>query len=382
MQGIERRNRELTILNTVAAALNQEVNLRNALQRVLASAADMLNLKTGWVWLTDDNGAYYLAAAQNLPPVIEQNPELMSGSCYCLDTYREGNLEGAANVNVVECSRLFDLLSGTDGLRYHASIPLYSQDRARKVGVLNVASPHWRGLDPYDLRLLQTIGDLLSMAIERAQLFEQSTQYGIVEERNRLAREIHDTLAQGLTAIALQLETADALLDTDAPDLAQLRWIVKRGLTLTRSNLEEVRRSVMDLRAASLENRALADALADLTMGIAPPPTVNFAVVGDAQPLNRRIEAGLYRMASEALANAVKHAQANTLHVQLLFLPQSVQLSIEDDGTGFDPSTILDAPEGRFGLIGLRERAKLLGGSLLIESDPGAGTRILIQVNT
>lgn len=101
---------------------------------------------------------------QNLPPALVHNPSLMEGDCYCLRTYREGDLEGAANVNVVTCSRIKNLVDGTDGLRYHASIPLYASDNTR-LGVLNVASEDWRELSAEDLRLLYTVGDLLSIAV-------------------------------------------------------------------------------------------------------------------------------------------------------------------------------------------------------------------------
>jgi two-component system NarL family sensor kinase len=168
----------------------------------------------------------------------------MEGTCHCLDTFRSGDLDGAANINVVRCTRLYGLAEGTGGLRYHASIPLCAH--GKKLGVLNVVSPNWRELAPEDLRLLYTIGDLVGIAIERARLYEQSVQLGIAEERNRLAREIHDTLAQALAATALQLEIADAL---EMRPLDQAQAAVRYALTLTRQNLEEARRSVLDLRA-------------------------------------------------------------------------------------------------------------------------------------
>src|SRR3712207_8488638 len=118
---------------------------------------------------------------------------------------------------------------------------------------MNVASPDWRSLSPEDLQLLYTAGDLLSIAVERARLFARGTRLGAVEERNRLAREIHDTLAQGLTATALQLESADALLAASSEGAHEP---LHRALSLTRSNLEEARRSVLDLRAAPLEGRS------------------------------------------------------------------------------------------------------------------------------
>ena len=218
---LKRRNRELSILNAIAEALNREVDLPRALQVALARVADLLDLRTGWIWLLrEDTGDSYLAATLNLPPGLASDPRRMEGSCYCLDTFRAGDLNGAANVNVVTCSRLSWLDDdGAGGLHYHASIPLYAH--GKKLGVLNVASPGWRELSSDGLRLLYIVGDLVAIAIERARLFARQAEFGAAEERNRLAREIHDTLAQGLTAITLQLETADALLEANAPAAAR-----------------------------------------------------------------------------------------------------------------------------------------------------------------
>jgi hypothetical protein len=127
VEKLRRRNRELSILNSIAQALNRSVDLDQALKAALAQVADLLDLRTGWIWLLhEETGESYLAAAQNLPPGLANNPRRMEGSCYCLDTYRAGDLDGAANVNVITCSRLRSLVDGTGGLRYHASIPLYA----------------------------------------------------------------------------------------------------------------------------------------------------------------------------------------------------------------------------------------------------------------
>jgi two-component system NarL family sensor kinase len=259
---LQQRNRELSILNTIAEALNREVDLSQSIQAALAQVAELFDLQTGWIWLLDEeNGAPYLAASQNLPPALANNPRRMAGGCYCLDSFRAGDLDGAANINVITCSRLNRLVNGTDGLRYHASIPLTAHDKP--LGVLNVASADWREPTPDELRLLHTVGDLLSIAIERARLFGRSARLGAIEERNRLAREIHDTLAQSLAGIALRLETADALLDS-GEDQARVRQTIQQALSLTRSSLEDARRSVMDLRAAVLEGRTLAEGLSAL----------------------------------------------------------------------------------------------------------------------
>jgi two-component system NarL family sensor kinase len=374
---LRRRNHELSILNTIAEALNGEIDLSQALQTALAQAAELLGLRTGWVWLLrEESGDSYLAASQNLPPALAKSPHRMEGRCYCLDTYRAGDLNGAANVNVVTCSRLKWLVDGTDGLRYHASIPLYAH--GKKLGVMNVASPDWRELSPDDLRLLYTVGDLLSIAIERARLFDRSVQLGAAEERNRLAREIHDTLAQGLAAITLQLETADALLESGTqPDKA--RRIVQHALSLTRSNLDAARRSVLDLRAAPLEGRNLGDAVSEMAEEWAARGNLalNLSVTGGNIPLPVRVEVGVYRIVQEALTNVVRHAEARNLTLALIFTPERVQLTIEDDGRGFDPAEV---PNGHYGIIGMNERIKLLGGEMTLCSTPGDGTRLDVVI--
>jgi two-component system NarL family sensor kinase len=373
---LRRRNRELSILNTIAQALNRSIDLDESLQAALAQVADLLDLQTGWVWLRSESGTEigesFLAATQNLPPALAQNPQRMAGSCYCLRTFEEGDLEGAANVNVVECSRLHGLVDGTDGLRYHASIPLYAH--GRKLGVLNVASTDWRRLSGEDLQLLYTIGDLLGIAIERARLFARSAQLGAVEERNRLAREIHDTLAQGLTAVSLHLESADALLETGG-GLRRVQQAVQQALSLTRVNLEEARRSVLDLRAAPLEGRSLTAALADLVEQSGLP--VEFAVSGQSRPLPPHLEIGLYRIAQEALTNIQRHAQASMVNFALSLDTEGVKLRVVDDGRGFDPALVA---QDRYGLVGIRERVKLLNGRLNLDSQPQKGTDLTVFI--
>lgn len=369
---LQRRNAELSILNSIAQALNKTVELDEAVQTVLAQAADLLDLHTGWVWLLREDGLQsYLAASQNLPPGLAGNPHKMEGSCFCLDTYREDDLDGAANVNVVTCSRLKNLVDGTDGLRYHASIPLYAH--GKKMGVLNVASKDWRELSEDDLQLLYTIGDMLGIAVERAILFDKSAQFGAVEERNRLAREIHDTLAQGLTAVSLQLESADALLEAEA-DTEKVSRAIQHALALTRANLEEARRSVMDLRAAPLEGRSLEDAMFLLAEKL--PIPVDFMVSGN-YPLKPQIETAVYRLAQESLNNIRQHASATHVVMELHLQADKVILIITDNGEGFDSQRV---PSSRFGLVGMNERVRLLNGTMRLESSLGEGTRIEVSI--
>ena len=210
----------MAVLSAIAGHLNRKVDVAEALQEVLLQVTGLLGLRVGWVWLLNERDETYLAAAQSLPPYLGDHRERMTGSCLCLDTFLQGNLEGAKNINVLRCSRLKNAQRDNDpsslGLRFHASIPIYAGETP--IGVMNVASEDWRELDEEELQLLHIIGDQMGLAIQRARLSAEHTRaaarLATIEERNRLAREIHDTLAQGLTAITLQLETADALAQT------------------------------------------------------------------------------------------------------------------------------------------------------------------------
>jgi two-component system NarL family sensor kinase len=372
--------RELGIINAVAEALNSSPDVRQALERTLSLVADLLGLRTGWVWLLDqDTNRFYGAAERELPPYLQERIRMAGRRrCWCIDDFRDGELT-PTNIDVIECSRLQPAFRSKSsalaaGLRYHASIPLYFQDKP--LGIMNVTGPEWRKLTSDELQLLSTIGYQVGIAIERARLAENATRLARAEERTRIAREIHDTLAQGLTAIALNIEGAMHRLET-RPDQARER--LERALAMARENLEEARRSVLDLRTTSrLEGKPLAEALA----GVARSFTSDTGVPVHVQATNigrlpLRVESELFRIAQEALTNVRKHARARKVEIALRRRGSKLTLSIWDDGRGF--SARGRRPESH-GLVGMRERAKLLGGRLHVSSAPGKGTRVVATV--
>ncbi|MHB8576962.1 MAG: GAF domain-containing sensor histidine kinase [Dehalococcoidia bacterium] len=374
--GGARRRRELASLNAVAETLNRTDDLSVALTRVLTIVAEVLGLRSGWVWLLNERGEYVPAAGYRLPPHL-QDPSHMTGwLCHCLETFAAGDLRGAANVNVLSCTRLWNVIDGNDGLRYHASIPIYLGER--KIGVMNVAMPEWRELSVEELQFLYTVGYQVGLAVEHRRLLTAQTRLAQVEERNRLAREIHDTVAQTLAGLALQLEAADALIERDT---VRSHHAVGRAINLTHTALEDVRRSVLDLRAAPLEGLTLAEALRRRVAAFAAEHAITgtFALTGADRPLPPRLEVGVFRIAQEALTNVARHAAATSVSV-LLSVDEApggrLRLSVEDDGRGFDA----EAPPGHFGLVGMRERARLLGGGLQIASTPDAGTRVELDL--
>ncbi len=378
------RRRELASLNAVAEVLNRSTDLPGALSRTLALVADVLGLHSGWVWLLNEEAEFFLAASYRLPPYLGQPSRMTGWPCLCLRTFAAGDLRGAANVNVLECSRLQDVVDGTDGIHYHASIPIYLGPQ--RIGVMNVAMPEWRELAAEELQFLYTIGYQVGLAVERTRLLAAQLRLAQVEERNRLAREIHDTVAQKLAGIALRLEAADAFMSRE-PERA--RSAVQQAVDLTHTTLGDVRRSVMDLRAAPLEGSPLIEALRRLVDTFANENgfRAELKSTGLERALPPRLEEGIFRVVQESLTNVARHAAAHLVTVCVSIgartdddRPQVLRVSIEDDGHGFDTGHT-DSPGdrvavGHFGLLGMQERARVLGGTLSVASESGRGTRV------
>ena len=211
-----------------------------------------------------------------------------------------------------------------------------------------------------------------------AQLLVQAREAGVADERRRLAAEIHDTLAQGLTGIIAQLQVV-----ANTPDENQAREHVHRAMDLARHSLGEARRSVHNLAPVALADAGLPEALKQTVTdwGERTGVRAEFTATGTAQQLHDEIAATLLRIAQEALSNASRHARAGRLGVTLTFLGDEVILDIRDDGVGFDPLGLPPRTRaGGFGLDGMRARAERIAGSLTVESEPGHGTALSARV--
>ena len=197
-----------------------------------------------------------------------------------------------------------------------------------------------------------------------------------LRERNRLAADLHDTTEQSLTGLAFQLEATLALHDK-APERSQQHMSLARQL-LDRSR-EDLRRSIWNLRAAPLEQHTLAEALHEIAADRSAGQTVAIAVEcrGAERPLPDIVAGNLLLLAQEGITNALKHAQPSRIELNLEFTPREVALTIRDDGRGFDPDSAVGPKSGHFGLQGMRERMKRLGGQLRVESAAGRGTVIV-----
>ncbi len=368
------KNKELQILNQIAQQLNSEADLESSLDKSLSQLVQLMSLQTGWIWLlTEDQEAPYLAASFQLPQAFIDHPKLLAGDCYCLEKLAEDKWEEVSNINEIKCSRLKDLSDQEGDIKYHASVPLLSNHI--KIGMLNVAGSEWNQLQEDQLQLLYTIGDMISMAINRSRLFQKSKQLGEIEERNRLAREMHDTLAQGLAAISIQLEALDAQLETEkvSPNTIQLINQIKE---LAQDNLIDARQSVMDLRRYGLSDKSLSKNLITLINTKFNDTDIDYKLsISSSRPLSTRYEMSIYRIIQEAINNVLQHSKAKNLYIALKYQAKQIHINIKDDGIGFDLEKV---QQNRFGLLGMNERVKILNGKFEINTQNG--THIQIQI--
>jgi signal transduction histidine kinase len=245
-----------------------------------------------------------------------------------------------------------------------------------EVGELR-AEQHRRTIDELTEANERLEASLRENAELHARLVAQARQTGVQDERQRMAREIHDTLAQGLAGIITQLQAAER---TDRDDPAWRRHATA-ATTLARESLSEARRSVQALRPESLESARLPEALSDVVArwsSLHDVP-VQVTTTGEPRPMHPEVEVTLLRTAQEALANVAKHARASRVGLTISYMEDLVTLDVRDDGVGFEPgreAAAAAAAGGGFGLTAMRQRVTGLSGTLEIESEPGVGTAI------
>jgi signal transduction histidine kinase len=241
----------------------------------------------------------------------------------------------------------------------------------------------WRALAITVVVLLAAAGWAWSLRRQierkRAVIEQQARHAAALEERSRIARDLHDTLEQGLTGLSLQMKAMETDLDA-APHpvrsrLQQARQMLRQSRALAHNAIRELRSEATASRHEGLTEglRRVAD-----SWNQSGALRVDIQVAGAPRALAPRLENHLLGIGTEAMTNAVKHGRADAIHVELDFRPAEVALRIRDNGTGFDPRHQLEQPSGCFGLIGMRERAREVGGQIRIVSEPGRGTEIFV----
>lgn len=372
------------LLDVVSRAVAEEARHPDGAamcQRVVDIVCEAFGTPTGWVYLFDrDTGEPRLAAKRVLPPVFSVEPERWEGLCWCVEALLEPHAPGARadNVDVIQCTRLSGVQSGDRaGLTHHTTVPLIAA--GRRVGVMNVARGDWQEIPEPDLAVLTLIGRMLAIGVAGLEVHGSAIAEAVTADRLRLAQELHDTVLQSLTGIALNLDVAASSMEA-APAVAAER--LERSANLTQQALENARGAIEGLHTRAAESGGLAAAIGRL----ADDFTANYGIPVDreidltAEPLSPAVEHGLLRVVSEGLHNVVKHADATRAHIVLRRRERRLSLILEDDGRGFERATVYASPHG-YGLASMRRRVRLLGGRFRLKTAPGDGTRVEVSVS-
>ncbi len=391
------RNRELAATVSVAQATSAEqLDLAGTLERALKAVLEVTGLRAGWVMLVpEDGGESVLASSMGLPAdIAEKQATFRPPVCECAKVLESRRPLVVQPLHAGCPIGKLDLGNGQSPV-CHATVPLLS--RSKVLGLLNLAGDDPASFDEQELALLGAIGRQLGVAIENARLWEELKRRDALrgqlleqalaaqeEERRRIARELHDQTGQALTSLlvwlrALEAEAHDSVGVTVSPvRLQELKNIVA-------DTLDGVRDLALELRPSVLDDLGLVPTLQRYvrTYQDRHQLVIDFQTVGlEGVRLPSSVETALYRIAQEALTNVIRHAGASRISLLLAVRQGTVVLIVEDDGAGFDVDRLMYGPvdERWLGLSGMRERAELLGGRLTIESAPGAGTTVFVEV--
>jgi signal transduction histidine kinase len=257
----------------------------------------------------------------------------------------------------------------------YAGAPMRARGRA--LGVLSIVGQNGQQLSVDEVILLTSIADQVGVAVENIRLRRQAEQAAVLEERARLARELHDSITQSLYSLALFAEAG--WKRAEAGEWEATRYNFRRIVETSQQALKEMRLLVHELRPLDLQREGLVGALHRRLRAVEGRVNIQARLVAEGLlELPRHIEEELYRMAQEALNNALKHAAATSVTISLRLAGEWVELEVVDDGTGFDPEVGVN--NGGLGLHSIRERAERLGGSFTLLSAPGQGTQVKVRV--
>ncbi|HEX6737536.1 MAG TPA: GAF domain-containing protein [Vicinamibacteria bacterium] len=388
-----RRSERLALLARVGQIITSDLELHELLDRAADTIHELLGYPNVDIPLLDPNGRELVIRARGgrIKELISREDRIPIAQGIMGAAVRERR---AQLVNDVAADPRYILPPGTAGSRAELAVPILLGEQA--LGVLNVEADHAFNED--DLQSLQTVADHLAVAIRNARLFERAQAAATLEERQRLSRDLHDSLTQLLFSITLMAESVRPAWRQDPAEGEQR---LERLMELSRRALAEMRALLADLRGeegvADLEGvmpgltrvrrEGLPGALRRYAGEIsADALSVGFDFQGyRPQPFDR--EEALYRIAQEALTNVVKHAGANRVQVVLALDAEAVHLTVTDDGRGFEPGELLlraaargAGREGGLGFVSMRERAEALHGALRIVASPGGGTRVEVTL--
>jgi signal transduction histidine kinase len=287
------------------------------------------------------------------------------------EVFRTGKASVIEDIRTAKTFPLRDRLTPL-GIITVLLVPMFVTGRLE--GAIGIRFTQKRAFRAEEIELAQALASQAMLAMQLSSLHAQNRQTAVMEERTRMARDIHDTLAQGFTGVIMQLEATKGAIAQN--NLAEATDRVERAGDLARVGLGEARRSVMALRPRSLQDTTLCLALDDLLkrMTNGSGLQAEFHLEGNEPVMPADWEEGLLRIAQESLTNTIKHGKAKAFRATLTIAPNEIQFRLVDDGVGFD----LHAEHEGFGLVGMKERVDQIGGQFILRSMPGQGTEIQI----
>jgi PAS domain S-box-containing protein len=371
-QRVADRTRAISALYDVTAVASGSLNLETILNGSLSRVLAVMGVEAGGIHLMDEvTGALTLAAWQGVAEDdIVQNVIRPSD-----DGLTNRVLEQGCPLVSASIAAGLEPLSptATDNAPPYVGAPMRAGGRV--LGVLSAVGRAGQHFEEEEVALLDSIADQIAVAVENGRLYQQAEQLAVMEERSRLARELHDSVTQSLYSLTLYAEVgrraAEAGEWKDALErLAQLSQVAQQ-------TLKEMRLLVYELRTSALEAEGLVGALQQRLDAVEKRAGVEVhLLVEEMVELPPLVEEGLYRIAQEALNNILKHARATVVTVKVKADGEQAELEVIDDGRAFDPNRI--ANTGGMGLTSMHERAERVGGSLTISSEAGQGTRVRV----
>ncbi len=375
-QRVADRTRELSALYEVTAVASESLGLETTLARSLERVLEAMRSDVGLIHLLDEEGkGLRLAAQQGIPPDLVLQIESIPAQ------------EGLARW-VIEHDELLILpditpdprlsVEGTAPPRRYIGVPM--QASGQVVGVLAVLRETTQpSFGEEEVALLTSIADQVGAVVESTQLRERAEQAAVMEERQRLARDLHDSVTQSLYSVTLLAETGRR--SVQAGNVENVAGYLARLGEVAQQALKEMRLLIYELRPPKLEREGLAGALQERLDAVEGRTGIEARLLVEAEvELPAAVEEAFYRIALEALNNVLKHAAATFVTVRICPDGERAELEIVDDGQGFDLNTVSDM--GGMGLITMQERAEQLGGELTILSVPEEGTSIRVTVET
>ncbi len=369
------RRRQADTLLQVASVVASTLELEEVLYRILDQLRQVVHYDSGSVQLLRaDEKRVEVVAGRHY-----QNLDRFIGMSFPLNDEHPNKLviEYARPLNLVDAPEAYETFRETKyaHIRGWLGVPLRIQDRV--VGMITLDRWQPGGFTPEEIKLASAFADLAALAMENARLYERAHELAAAEERNRLARDLHDSASQSLYSLTLFAEAARRA--AQAGELSQVDSHLVRVRETAQQSLREMRLLVHQLRAPVLEELGLTGALQQRLDAVEKRSGVQaeLASIGD-QPLPPTVEDALFGIAQEALNNALKHAAATRVWVRVVRGTRFAELEVGDDGRGFDPDKA--DLSGGAGLVNMQERAQQLEGRLQLLSHPEGGTVIRVRI--